>query len=153
VSKAFPLIVTGDIYGAGSAQNSASVSWANRLYRGVITSSVMPSDGTFTFTDTQVKALASETKLGGNWKATAGYDFVCGAGGQYVVFAYPDDAATPVVQYYDANFSSWMTYSASDITIINRANFVNQNGYSGTNYKLVFVDVQYFGNTVKLRIQ
>jgi len=153
VSKTFPLIVTGNIYGVGTAQNSASVSWDNRLYRGTITSAVAPSDGSFAFTDTQVKALASETKLGGNWKSTAGYDFVCGAGGQYVCFAYPDDAVTPVVQYYDSNFSSWMTYVGSDLTIINRASFVNQNGYALTNYKLVFVNVQYFSATVKVRLQ
>lgn len=152
-SKTFPLTVTGDIYGAGLTQNSASVSWDNRLYRGVITSSVIPSDGSFAFTDTQVKALSSETKLGGNWKSTAGYDFVCGAGGQYVVFAYPDDAVTPVVQYYDSSFSSWMTYPAADLNIINRVNFVNQNGYAGSNYKLVIVCVQYFNQTVKIRIQ
>jgi len=153
VSKTFPLIVTGNIYGAGTAQNSAYVSWDNRLYRGTITSSVIPSDGTFTFTDNQVKALSSETKLGGNWKSTAGYDFVCGAGGQYVCFAYPDDAVTPVVQYYDSSFSSWMTYPAADLNIINRMNFVNQNGYTGTNYKVIIVCVQYFGQTVKVRIQ
>ena len=153
VSKTFPLIVTGNIYGVGTAQNSASVSWDNRLYRGTISSAIAPSDGSFAFTDTQIKALASETKLGGNWKSTAGYDFVCGAGGQYVCFAYPDDAVTPVVQYYDSNFSSWMTYVASDLTIINRASFVNQNGYSGTNYKVIIVCVQYFGQTVKVRIQ
>jgi len=153
VSKTFPLIVTGNIYGAGTAKNSASVSWDNRLYRGTISSAVVPSDGSFAFTDTQVKALASETKLGGNWKSTAGYDFVCGAGGQYVCFAYPDDAVTPVVQYYDSNFSSWMTYVGSDLTIINRASFVNQNGYALTNYKLVFVNVQYFNATVKVRLQ
>jgi len=153
VSKTFPLIVTGNIYGVGTAQNSASVSWDNRLYRGTISSAIAPSDGSFAFTDTQIKALASETKLGGNWKSTAGYDFVCGAGGQYVCFAYPDDAVTPVVQYYDSNFSSWMTYVASDLTIINRASFVNQNGYAGTNYKVIIVCVQYFGQTVKVRIQ
>jgi len=153
VSKTFPLIVTGNIYGAGTAQNSAAVSWDNRLYRGTITSSVIPSDGSFAFTDTQIKALSSETKLGGNWKSTAGYDFVCGAGGQYVVFAYPDDAVTPVVQYYDSSFSSWMTYPAADLNIINRMNFVNQNGYTGTNYKVIIVCVQYFGQTVKIRIQ
>jgi hypothetical protein len=153
VSKTYPLIVTGDLYGAGATQNSASVSWDNRLYRGTITSSILPNDAGFTFTDDQVKALASETKLGGNWKSTAGYDFVCGTGGQYVVFAYPDDAATPVVQYYDSNFNSWMTYPATDLNVISRANFVNQNGYTGTNYKIVFVCVQYFGQTVKIRIQ
>jgi len=153
VSKTFPLIVTGSIYGTGTSKNSPAVGWDNRLYRGTITSSVPPSDGTFAFTDAQIKALSSENKLGGNWKATAGYDFVCGAGGQYVCFAYPDDTATPVVQYYDPSFSSWMTYSTSDITIINRANFMNQLGYSGTNYKVVFVNPQYFGQTVKIRIQ
>jgi len=57
------------------------------------------------------------------------------------------------VQYYDSNFSSWMTYVASDLTIINRASFVNQNGYAGTNYKVIIVCVQYFGQTVKVRIQ
>ena len=153
VSKAFPLVVTGSIYGAGTAQNSATVSWDNRLYRGTITSPIIPNDGAFTFTDTQVKALASETKLGGNWKSAAGYDFVCGTSGQYVVFAYPDDNVTPVVQYYDSNFNSWMTYTAADLNIISRANFVNQNGYTETNYKIVIVCVQYFGQTVKIRIQ
>jgi hypothetical protein len=152
-TKAFPLVVTGDIYGVGTAQNSATVSWDNLLYRGVITSTTPPSDAGFTFTDTQVKALNTETKLGGNWKATAGYNFTCGAGGQYIVFAYPDDAVTPTVQYYDSNFSSWMTYPASDLAIINRANFSNQNNYTGTNYKLVFVCVQYFNATLKLRLQ
>ena len=153
-TKAFPLIVTGDIYGAGASKNSPTVSWANRLYRGTITSAVPPSDGTFTFTDNDVKTiLTTENKLGGNWKATAGYDFVCGAGGQYVCFAYPDDATTPIVQYYDSNFSSWMTYSASDITIISRPNFMNQLGYNKTDYKLVFVNPEYFGQTVKIRIQ
>ena len=154
VSKTYPLVVTGSIYGAGASKNSPTVSWANRLFRGTITSAVLPSDGTFNFTDNDVKTtLTTENKLGGNWKATAGYDFVCGAGGQYVCFAYPDDAATPVVQYYDSNFSSWMTYSASDVTVINRANFSNQYGYTGTNYKLVFVNVQYFNATVKIRLQ
>jgi len=152
-TKAFPLIVNGSIYGAGISKNSPTVNWDNRLYRGTITSALVPSDGSFAFTDTQIKALASETKLGGNWKATAGYDFVCGAGGEYVCFAYPDDAATPAVQYYDSNFSSWMTYSASDVTVINRPNFSNQFSYTGTNYKLVFVNVQYFNATVKIRLQ
>lgn len=152
-SQVFPLAVTGNIYGAGTAKNTAAVSWDNRLYRGVITSSVLPKDASFTFTDGQVQALTLETKLGGDWKLAAGYDFPCGAGGQYVVFAYPDDAATPTVQYWDPNFGNWMTYPASDIAIINRANFVNQNLYSGTNYKLVFVNVQYFGTTVKIRLQ
>jgi len=46
-----------------------------------------------------------------------------------------------------------MTYLPSDVTIINKANFVNQNGYSLTNYKLVFVNVQYFNATVKIRLQ
>jgi hypothetical protein len=153
VSRTYPLIVTGSIYGAGTSKNTSTVSWANRLYRGAITSSVPPSDGSFSFTDTQIKALSSETKLGGDWKATAGYDFVCGAGGQYVCFAYPDDAATPTVQYYDSNFSSWMTYSAADVTVINRSNFSNQFGYTGTNYKLVFINVQYISATVKIRLQ
>jgi hypothetical protein len=123
------------------------------LYRGTITSSVPPSDVTFNFSDDQIKALSSENKLGGDWKATAGSDFVCGAGGQYVCFAYPDDNKTPVVQYYDSNFSSWMSYSASNVTVINRPNFSNQFGYTGTNYKLVFVNVQYFNATVKIRLQ
>jgi hypothetical protein len=152
-TKSFPLQVSGNIYGAGANSNTPTVSWDNRLYRGVITSAISPGDPGFTFTDAQVKALAIENKLGGNWKATAGYDFACGAGGQYVVFAYPDDAVTPTVQYFDSNFSSWMTYLPSDLTIINRTNFVNQNGYSGTNYKLIIVGVQYFGTTVKLRLQ
>jgi hypothetical protein len=152
-SKSFPLQVTGNIYGAGTSKPATTVSWDNRLYRGVLTSAVSPADPGFTFTDTQVNALAIENKLGGNWKATTGYDFACSAEGQYVVFAYPDDMATPVVQYYDSNFNTWMTYQASDITIINRANHVNQNGYNLTNYKLVFVDVQYFNATVKLRLQ
>ena len=154
VAKTFPLIVTGNIYSAGTAKNSASVSWDNRLYRGTITSAVAPSDGSFSFDDTKIKALPLvDSKLGGDWKSTAGYDFVCGAGGQYVCFAYPDDNKTPVVQYYDSNFSSWMTYVPSDLTIINRASFVNQNGYALTNYKLVFVNVQYFSATVKVRLQ
>ena len=154
LTKTFPLVVTGNLYGAAATQNSATLSWDNRLYRGVITSAVIPSDGTFTFSDTQVKTtLLTENKLGGNWKSAAGYDFACGAGGQYVAFAYPDDAVTPVVQYYDSNFNSWMTYLPSDVTIINKANFVNQNGYSLTNYKLVFVNVQYFNATVKIRLQ
>ncbi len=153
-TKAFPLVVTGDLYGAGATRNSPTVSWENRLYRGVITSATPPCDGGFTFTDNQVRTeLITESKLGGNWKSTAGYDFTCGAGGQYIVFAYPDDGSTPTVQYYDSNFNSWMTYSTSDIKVIDRANFVNQNGYNGTNYKLVFVCVQYFSATVKLRIQ
>jgi len=153
-TKVYPLMVVGSIYGAGTIQNSPAVSWANRLFRGAITSAVLPRDGSFSFTDTQVKTtLTSETKLGGNWKAAAGYDFDCGAGGQYVVFAYPDDLLTPVVEYYDATFKAWMAYDSSDITIINRTNFSNQYGYTGTNYKLVFVNVQYFNQTVKLRIQ
>lgn len=153
-TKAFPLVVTGNLYGAGTTQNSAAVSWENRLYRGVITSAVIPSDPGFTFTDAQIKTqLLSENKLGGNWKATAGYDFTCGAGGQYVVFAYPNDAVTPVVQYFDSNFGTWMTYPASDLKIIDRNNFVNQLGYSLTNYKLVFVCVQYINATVKIRLQ
>lgn len=153
-SQSFPLTATGNIYGAGTAKNTAAVSWDNRLYRGVISSAVLPSDGSFAFTDAQVKtALTLETKLGGDWKLAAGYDFACGALGQYVVFAYPDDAVTPTVQYWDPSFGNWMSYPASDITIINRANFVNQNLYSGTNYKLIFVDVQYFGATVKIRLQ
>ena len=153
VSRTYPMVVTGSIYGAGATKNSTTVSWANRLYRGAITSAVVPSDGTFTFSDTQIKALNSENKLGGDWKATAGYDFLCGAGGQYVCFAYPDNAATPVVQYYDSNFSAWMTYSAADVTVINRSNFSNQYSYTGTNYKLVFINVQYINATVKLRLQ
>jgi hypothetical protein len=152
-SKTYAMTVDGSIYNVVGSKNSPTVSWANRLYRGTITSAVPPSDGTFTFNDTQIKALSSENKLGGNWKATAGYDFVCGAGGQYVCFAYPDDAATPVVQYYDSNFGSWMTYSASNITVIDRPNFSNQYGYTGTNYKLVFVNVQYVSATVKIRLQ
>jgi len=151
ITKAYPLIVTGNLYGAGSTQNSATVSWANRLYRGVITSSVIPSDPSFTFTDAQVRALATETKLGGNWKDANGYDFVCN--NQYVVFAYPDDAVIPVVKYWDSNLSTWMAYSASDLKIIDRANFSNQNGYNGTNYKLIFVCVEYPSTTVKLKIQ
>lgn len=152
-SKAFPLIVTGNLYGPGSTQNSATVSWQNRLYRGVITSATPPCNGSFTFTDTQVKALSTETKLGGNWKVAAGYDFVCDVTGQYAVFAYPDDSTTPTVQYWDSNFNVWQSYQAGDIKIIDRANFMNQNGYSGTNYKLVFICVKYTSATVKIRLQ
>ena len=154
VSKTYPLAVTGSIYGVGASKNSPTVSWTNRLYRGTITSAVLPSDGSFAFTDTQIKALPLvDSKLGGDWKSTSGYDFTCGAGGQYVCFAYPDDAATPAVQYYDSNFSTWMTYSAADVTVINRSNFSNQFGYTGTNYKLVFINVQYVSTTVKIRLQ
>ena len=152
-SRTYTMTVDGNIYGVVGSKNSPSVSWTNRLYRGTITSSVPPSDVTFNFSDDQIKALSSENKLGGDWKATAGSDFVCGAGGQYVCFAYPDDNKTPVVQYYDSNFSSWMSYSASNVTVINRPNFSNQFGYTGTNYKLVFVNVQYFNATVKIRLQ
>jgi DNA repair protein RadC len=90
-------------------------------------------------------------QLGGTWKNTAGYAFTCNAGGQYVVFAYPNDNVTPVVQYYDANFNNWMAYSTSDIRVIDQA-FVNQNGYS-SNYRFVFVNVQYKSATVTIRLQ
>jgi len=153
-TKSFPLTVTGNLYGAGAAQNSSVVSWENRLYRGVITSALPPNDASFTFSDTQIKSeLLIESKLGGNWKAAAGYDFVTNTGGQYVVFAYPNDAVTPIVQYWDSNFNTWMTYPLSDLKIIDRLNFVNQNGYNGTNYRLVIVCVQYVNATVKIRLQ
>ena len=154
LTKTFPLVVTGNLYGAGTPKNSAAVNWDNRLYRGVITSSVIPGEGIFTFTDTRVKTeLLTETKLGGDWKSKAGYDFTCSAGGQFIAFAYPDDAVTPVVQYWDKYFNSWLTYIATDLTIIKRTNFVNQLGFNLTNYKLVFVNVQYFNATVKIRLQ
>lgn len=152
VSQFFPLVVTGNLYGAGIAKNSPTVKWANRLYRGTITSATEPCDGSFTFSDAQVKALSS-TQLDGTWKTAAGYDFVCDATGQYVVFAYPDDLTTPTVQYWDANFNVWQTYQAGDLKIIDRPNFVNQFNYSGTNYKLVFVCVKYTSATVKIRLQ
>lgn len=149
-TKAFPLVVNGNLYGAGTSRNSPTVSWENRLYRGIISSA--PCDAGFSFTDTQVKALASETKLGGNWKDPNGYSFSMGAGG-YIAFAYPSDGAVaPTVQYKDPTFG-WMTYDASNIVTIIRNNFSNQNGYTGTNYKLVFVCVFYAGGTVEIRLQ
>ncbi len=149
-TKAFPLVVNGNLYGAGTSRNSPTVSWENRLYRGII--SAAPCDAGFSFTDTQIKALASETKLGGNWKDPNGYSFSMGAGG-YIAFAYPSyGAVAPTVQYKDPTFG-WMTYDASNIVTIIRNNFSNQNGYTGTNYKLVFVCVFYAGGTVEIRLE
>jgi len=161
-SKSFPLIVTGSIYGAGTTQNSPSVSWANRLYRGVLTSAVAPTDPAFSgITDAQIKLPANANKLDGDWKDANGYSFTIDDSGQYVWFAYPDDAvpdANVIVQYFDPNLPAfgWQTYNTGtgldkDIKIIHRTPFTNANGYT-SNYKIVFVNTGYFNQTLKFRI-
>jgi hypothetical protein len=148
-SQTYSVNVTGDIYSSGTTQ-SITATWTNRLYRGVITSAVPPDDAGFAFTSAQTLALGFN-QLGGTWKNTNGYAFTCDADGQYIVFAYPNDNMTPIVQYYDATFGTWMTYSTSDIRVIDQA-FVNQKGYS-SNYRFVFVNVQYKSATVTIRLQ
>lgn len=148
-SQSYKVAITGDIYGETSA-TSPTIKWASTLYRGTISSSIAPCESGFAIADNQL--TTGNTLLGGTWKGDTGYDFVCDASGKYVFFAYPDDGATPVVEYYDATFKAWQAYPSNQLKSISKANFENPNGYKGKTYKLVFVCVEYKSATVKIRI-
>jgi hypothetical protein len=149
-TQSFPVAITGDIYGVTSA-TSPTIKWESTLYRGTISSSIAPCESGFSISDNTIVA-GSATLLGGTWKGDTGYDFVCDASGKYVFYAYPDDNAAPVVEYYDATFKAWQRYPDNQLKVITKANFENASGYKGKTYKLVFVCVEYKNATVKIRI-
>lgn len=150
-SQQFTLGVTGDIYGAATAQKSPLLKWVNTSYYGSFSSTISPCNGSFNITDDQVKALTP--LLGGTLKGDTGFDFTYNISGQYTVFAYPDDAKTPVVEYFDTITGKWLAYPSAQIKEINRANFKNASGYTGTNYKIILVCVEYRDAAAKVRIK
>lgn len=149
-SQNYSVAINGDIYGVTTV-TSPTIRWESTLYRGTISSPIAPCENGFSISDSSI-ANGSTTLLGGSWKGDTGYDFVCDAGGKYVFYAYPDDGAAPVVEYYDATFKAWQRYPDNQLKVITKTNFENASGYKGKTYKLVFVCVEYKSATVKIRI-
>lgn len=138
--KQVTVAANGDLSGANSlSANTPTVTWAHRVYRGVVDFNPCKADKSGTILDSddiKTNLQLKQDILGGNWSSTSGYVFDGGADGAmsyYFVFAFPDSQAADNAEVWQSG--EWKKLNENVNYIKTTIQFKNQFNYTST-YKV-----------------